>query len=54
MKNIGKTLVLRRLSGQIPAIILNDTTLEVSQDYTMNNLIDPLIQQLVDLSACKY
>ena len=55
-KVIGKTFLacyqegLELKSGQIPAIILNDTTLEVSQDYTpMNSLIDPLIQQLVDI-----
>ena len=37
-------------ASQTPFIILNDSTLEVSQDYMpMNELIDPLIEQLVDI-----
>lgn len=37
-------------STQIPAIILTDTSLEVSQDFeAQNTLINPLIEQLVDI-----
>lgn len=37
-------------ANQIPAIILTDSSLEVSQDFTpQNDLITPLIEQLVDI-----